>query len=205
MNTQLSRFAKTRCTAFALALTGLYGCATAVAAPPPWANNRGHVEREYSRPVSREYDDARVVAVEAIVTRVRVESPRRECWDEVRTEYPERIDHSGAAAPTIIGGIIGGVIGSQVGHGRGRDIATVAGTLIGASIGHDAASRSSRDSVPEERVVERCRTRYEGSYRERVDGYHVTYEYQGREYTTRLLYDPGDRIRVQVAVSPAGY
>lgn len=203
MNNKFSRIAKTSFTV--LALTGLCGCVTAVAAPPPWANNRGYVDRQYSRPVAREYDDARVVAVEPIVRQVRVESPRRECWDEVRTEYPERTAHSGTAAPMIIGGIIGGAIGSQVGQGRGRDIATVAGTLIGASIGHDSATRSSRSAVPEERVVERCQTRYESSYRERVDGYRVTYEYQGREYTTRLPYDPGDRIRVQVAVSPAEY
>jgi uncharacterized protein YcfJ len=203
MKNKFSRIAKT--SLIALGLTGLTGCVTAVAAPPPWANNRGYVERQYNRPVSREYDDARVVAVEPIVRRVRVESPRRECWDEVRTEYPERTVHSGTAAPTIIGGIIGGAIGSQVGRGHGRDIATIAGTLIGASIGHDSASRSSRDSEPEERVVERCQTRYDSSYRERVDGYRVTYEYQGREYTTQMPYDPGDRIRVQVAVSPAGY
>jgi uncharacterized protein YcfJ len=203
MNSKLSRFATT--SLIALGLTGLSGCVTAVAAPPPWANNRSHVDRQYSRPVSREYDDARVVAVEPIVRRVRVESPRRECWDEVRTAYPERTVHSGTAAPTIIGGIIGGAIGSQVGRGHGRDIATIAGTLIGASIGHDSASRSSREPVPEERVVERCQTRYDSSYRERVDGYRVTYEYQGREYTTQMPYDPGDRIRVQVAVSPAEY
>jgi uncharacterized protein YcfJ len=197
----VARLARTGVVALGL---GLCGCVTAVASPPPWANAQV-VERSYDRPISREYDDARVVAVEPIVRQVRVESPRRECREEVRTVYREREGHGSTAAPMIIGGIIGGAIGSQVGQGRGRDIATVAGTLIGASIGHDSAVRSGRDAQPEERVVERCETRYDSSYRERVDGYRVTYEYQGREYTTRLPYDPGDRIRVRVAVTPAEY
>lgn len=165
----------------------------ALAGPPPWAKGR---------PVAaRGYDDARVLEVDPIVRRVRVEVPREECWDEVRTAYPER-RHGEAAGPMILGGIIGGVIGSQVGSGRGRDAATVAGTLIGASIGHDTAARRA-SGPPEEYTVERCATRYETSYEERVEGYRVTYEYLGREYTTEMPYDPGDRIRVQVAVSPA--
>lgn len=167
------------------------------AAPPPWAQARHQP--------ARQYDEARVVEVDPIVRRVRVETPRRECWDEVRTEYPESVRRD-TVGGTIVGGIIGGVLGSQVGHGRGQDAATIAGTLIGASIGRDTAGRrSAGNSAPEEYTVERCRTRYEDTYEERVDGYRVTYEYQGREYTTQLPYDPGDHIRVKVAVSPAEY
>lgn len=165
----------------------------ALAGAPPWAKGR---------PVAaRGYDDARVLEVDPIVRRVRVEVPRRECWDEVRTAQRS---HGEAAGPMILGGIIGGVLGSQVGSGRGRDAATVAGTLIGASIGHDTAARRV-SGPPEEYTVERCATRYESRYEERVEGYRVTYEYLGREYTTEMPYDPGDRIRVQVAVSPAEY
>ena len=51
---------------------------------------------------------------------------------------------------------------------------------------------------------ERCRT--ETSYRDsdRVLGYEVTYRYGGREYTTRMDHDPGDRMRVRVDVRPEG-
>ena len=38
---------------------------------------------------------------------------------------------------------------------------------------------------------------------ERIEGYDVTYEYAGREYVTRMPYDPGERIRVRVDVTPA--
>jgi uncharacterized protein YcfJ len=38
--------------------------------------------------------------------------------------------------------------------------------------------------------------------REHIRGYWVTYRYQGRTYTTRLSYDPGARIPVDISLSP---
>jgi uncharacterized protein YcfJ len=35
-----------------------------------------------------------------------------------------------------------------------------------------------------------------------VEGYDVRYRYQGREYMTRLASNPGDRIPVDVSVTP---
>jgi uncharacterized protein YcfJ len=49
--------------------------------------------------------------------------------------------------------------------------------------------------------VQRCRT--VESSRMQVTGYEVHYLYDGREYVTRLSYDPGSRVRVNVAVSTA--
>jgi uncharacterized protein YcfJ len=158
-------------------------------------------------------DYARVIDVEPIVRRVRVTTPRRECWDEVRYDddryYGGRRDRHSAdsnAGGMIMGGIIGGVIGSTIGRGDGRRVATAAGALIGSAIGHDAAQRRRSERYghggDEGRTVERCDIREEESWEERVDGYDVTYEYAGRRYHTRLPYDPGDRMRVEVAVRP---
>lgn len=36
------------------------------------------------------------------------------------------------------------------------------------------------------------------TYTERIDGYRVTYVFRGREYTTRMAYDPGSRVRIRV-------
>jgi uncharacterized protein YcfJ len=69
-------------------------------------------------------------------------------------------------------------------------------------VGYDSARRRTEVRT-EEHVVQRCATRYENEYEERIDGYRVTYEYNGREHTTRLPYDPGERMRVRVAVAPA--
>ena len=41
------------------------------------------------------------------------------------------------------------------------------------------------------RTVQRCRTVYDG--RDEIVGYNVVYRYQGRDYTTRMAYDPVPR------------
>ncbi|HKZ74533.1 MAG TPA: glycine zipper 2TM domain-containing protein, partial [Steroidobacteraceae bacterium] len=115
----------------------------------------------------------------------------------------------GAAGNMILGGIIGAAVGNQIGSGDGRRAATVAGAIIGSAVGHDAAARRSGQRYAEREYtesrpyeVERCDVRYDEEYEERIDGYRVTYVYNGREHTTRLPYDPGDRIRVRVNVRP---
>jgi uncharacterized protein YcfJ len=50
--------------------------------------------------------------------------------------------------------------------------------------------------------VERCRVSQEVRYEERVVAYRVTYLYRGRELTTEMPHDPGNRIRVGVDVHP---
>jgi uncharacterized protein YcfJ len=177
-----------------LVLTGVLGVTgVALASPPPYSNSH------YNR-ASSEYDYAPVTHVEPIVRQVRIETPRRECYDDVRTvESPA----PQVAGQTLLGGIIGGVIGHQFGHSNhSRDFATVAGAAIGAGVGYTNATRNYGPQTREE-VVQRCDVRYDHEYEERIDGYRVTYEYNGREYTTRMPYDPGERIKVRVAVAPA--
>jgi len=176
-----------------LVLVGVLGVTgVALASPPPYSNS--HYSRE-----SSEYDYAPVTHVEPIVRQVRIETPRRECYDDTRyVESPS----PNVGAQTVLGGIIGGVIGHQIGHGHGNDFATIAGATVGAAVGYNNASRRYGSQTREE-TVERCDVRYEHTTEERIDGYRVTYEYNGREYTTRLPYDPGERIKVRVAVAPA--
>jgi uncharacterized protein YcfJ len=180
-----------------MVVTGVLVASAAFASPPSHS-------RYYSRDrgASAAYEYAPVTHVQPIVRQVSVETPHRECYDEARyVESRPRISDPAVGGRTLLGGIIGGVIGHQFGSGRGRDAATIAGAAIGAGVGYDAASRRS-PSVREE-IVQRCDVRYEKRYEERIDGYRVTYEYNGREYTTRLPYDPGERIRVRVAVAVA--
>jgi uncharacterized protein YcfJ len=175
-------------------VTGVLAAGAAMASPPS--------SSRYSRGPAAEYDYAPVTRVRPIVRQVSVERPSRECYDDVRyVESRPHISDPDVGGRTLIGGIIGGVIGHQFGSGRGRDAATVAGAAIGAGVGYDAAAR--RSSSVHEEIVQRCEVRYEKRYEERIDGYRVTYEYNGREYTTQLPYDPGERIRVRVAVAVA--
>jgi uncharacterized protein YcfJ len=187
-----------------IVLTGLTMTSLAMASPPSWSNASHSRDDQGSsyRDQDDGYDYAPVTHVEPVVRQVRVDTPRRECWDETQTvESRPHISDPAVGGRTLIGAIIGGVVGHQFGSGSGRDAATIAGTVIGAHVGYDSASRAYGGS--EERVVQRCSVRYDQQYEERIDGYRVTYEYNGREYTTRLPYDPGRKIRVRVAVAPA--
>ena len=154
------------------------------------------------------YDYAKVIDVEPLTRRVRVSAPQRECWDETRYDErdygPPRARNAGGS--TLLGAVIGAAIGNQIGHGDGRRAATAAGAIIGAGVGNNAAGRrNGYDQPPPPRAytVQRCETSYREDVQERVDGYRVTYVYQGRRGVTELPYRPGDRIRVRVDVSPA--
>lgn len=176
-----------------------------------------YAEHADARTTAANVTYADVVEVEPIIRYVRVEVPRRECWDEeVYYENRSRLssrryERRGSAGATIAGGLIGGVIGRQIGGGSGRDAMTVVGTLVGSALANDRFHRD-RDEVyydepPERQVrtVERCEVRREVREEERIDGYRVTYVYDGREYSTRTEEDPGDKIKVRVSVSPLGY
>ena len=154
------------------------------------------------------YDYARVVDVQPLVTRVRVSTPQRECWDETR------VDNRGhgnsplprsAAGGAVLGGIVGAVLGHQIGHGQGRDAATAVGAVVGAAVGSQQAQRRAAyaSAPPQSYTVQRCETRYRDEWQERTDGYRVTYVYNGRRQVTEMPNRPGERIRVRVDVSPA--
>jgi uncharacterized protein YcfJ len=159
------------------------------------------------------YDYARVVDVQPLVTRVRVSTPQRECWDENRVDthgygnggYGNSPLPRSAAGGAVLGGIVGAVLGHQIGHGQGRDAATAVGAVVGAAVGSQQAQRRAAyaSQPPQSYTVQRCETRYHDEWQERTDGYRVTYVYNGRRQVTEMPNRPGDRIRVRVDVSPA--
>ncbi len=157
---------------------------------------------DHRRSGKAQYDYAQVISADPIVRLVTVKTPRRECWQdtEIVTEHRGRQRDAGGA---LVGAIIGGVVGNQFGSGRGNDAATVAGALIGAAAGGNANGKGHREVVRYERPVERCETTITETQEERIDGYRVVYRYNGQRYSTRMPFDPGDRLRVRVDVRPA--
>lgn len=144
-----------------------------------------------------QYDLAEVLSAEPQYQYVRVPTSREVCWDE-EVRHVER--GPGNTAGAVIGGVIGGLAGHQVGSGRGNTAATVAGTLAGAAVGSNVNRGSNRHYRS---VQERCRLERDYHEERRLQGYRVTYLYNGQTYTTRTGHDPGEYIRVRVAVSPA--
>ena len=167
--------------------------------PVTQAGHRGHKSKGTTF-----YDRAPVVKVEPIKRMVQVSIPERECWEEEVHYSRPVIDAADAARNVFIGGVIGGVIGHQFGSGRGKDAATLAGTLIGASVAHGHSKRKARGHQHEVAYEEHCRVVNQYHTEERIEGYWVTYRYQGELFTTRMPHDPGDWIDLRVQVSPTG-
>ena len=138
---------------------------------------------------------AEVTHVEPVYEEVGYEHPHEHCWDETLA-HEER----GSATAPILGAIIGGAIGHQFGHGSSNK---KVGAFVGAGLGAAIASDANRHRDQHYRVVRRCETVREVKWKKEVVGYDVTYRYHGREYHTRLPYDPGERLKVNVAVTPA--
>jgi uncharacterized protein YcfJ len=137
-------------------------------------------------------DYARVVSVAPQVEQVNY--PQQEC----HTEYVSVQRHGRGIGGSIIGGVAGGILGNQVGGGNGRTVATAAGAIAGAIVG-DRVENNQPNAV-EQQPVQQCRT--VDNWQTRTRGYTVTYEYHGHRQTSVMPYDPGERLRVQVAVMP---
>jgi uncharacterized protein YcfJ len=171
----------------------------------------------------REY--GRVIEVIPLYRSVEVSVPHERCYqDTVRVDHPGRGnayghrnrgrggDDGNPVVRTVAGGVIGGVIGRQFGGGKGRDAMTALGALVGAAVGANAGRddyryddhRTTYYSPATWRTVERCNVAYETRVEQETDGYLVTYEYDGRRFTTRTQSHPGSRLALDVDVRPAG-
>lgn len=157
-----------------------------------------------------EYDWARVVSVDPIIETVREPVERQVCRDEPVEVYEPRYvyrdgRHRDPTGATVLGAIIGGALGNTVGRGDGRRAATIAGAVIGGAIGHDSAHRGryvESGGRYRTRHESRCQVETDWTEDERVVGYDVAYRYNGRVYHTQTDHHPGERIRVEVQVSP---
>lgn len=157
---------------------------------------------------------ARVESVQPITERTPIN--RQECWNEQRRGYEDRQvtrqDNGAVIGPgTVLGAIAGGVIGHQFGNSSGgRDRGTAAGAIVGGLVGHevdkqngavgDGSSTTEVERVPVTHDVQRCRTVQE--VREVAVGYDVRYRFAGREFVTRLPYDPGPKMHIAVEIHP---
>lgn len=145
----------------------------------------------------------KVVDATPIYRQVRISNPIRECWDEPVIHTQNSYSEPKSASGMAVGGILGGIIGHQIGKGRGNRLATAMGTIIGAQIGHNAVNghvETSSNTYTE--YVERCDVRHQVSYEEVIEGYRVTYRYQGEQYQIEMPYNPGKRIKLRIQVIP---
>ena len=149
-----------------------------------------------------EFEDfGRVVRVQPRVEQVRM--PRQECRTEYVQAPVQQYPQQRSAGGSIIGGLAGALLGNQVGGGSGRVAATAAGAIAGAVVGDRVDNDGRNVNQPQqvqEQAVRQCRN--VDAYESRTNGYEVTYDYRGRNYTTVLPRDPGQRVRLRVSVEP---
>jgi len=148
---------------------------------------------------------ATVVDSTPIYKTVRITSPRQECWEE-EVSYTNRSNNryrDGNGGGVAIGGLVGGAIGHAVGHRkRNKQVGTLVGAVLGATIGSAYASQRNAVQHTTYAVEKRCEVIEETHTEDRIVGYNVRYRYNNVTYSTRTDTDPGDTIKVRVAVTP---
>lgn len=130
-----------------------------------------------------------------------VNEPRRECRTEYRTYEEQSYRNSNNTAGAIVGAVAGGLLGSTVGKGNGKVAAAAVGAATGAVIGDRWNDRGGAYTTTNTQPVEVCNM--VDNYRQQIVGYDVTYRYNGRDYATRLPYDPGEWLNLNVSFSVA--
>ncbi|MDP1924276.1 MAG: glycine zipper 2TM domain-containing protein [Thiobacillus sp.] len=129
-----------------------------------------------------------------------VNEPRRECWTETTGYETQTYRNASGPGGAILGAIAGGLIGSTVGKGDGRVAAAAVGAATGAVVGDRWNGRGvTTESRPTQ--VERCAIH--DDTRQVLIGYDVRYRFNGREFMTRLPYDPGEFLKLNVSYSIA--
>ena len=113
--------------------------------------------------------------------------PQQVCNDQQVAVAPRP---SGAGA--VVGAIAGGLLGNAIGGGGGRAAATGAGLIGGAMLGNQVEATG----PAQYQTVRQCST--QTFYQNRTVGYNVTYEYNGRSYTTQTTEPPGKWIALNV-------
>jgi uncharacterized protein YcfJ len=125
--------------------------------------------------------------------------PKEKCTT-VRVPISGYNNGSSAGADALAGMIIGGLLGKGL---SGNDRGAAAGAIIGGVISADKSQgRVQHNPGYEERV--RCTTVYD-YVRESVQaGYIVDYMYEGYlyQFTTFKRYNAGDKLRLNIRVSP---
>lgn len=143
-------------------------------------------------------DFATVIDVDPIYETIEYREPYQQCHLEERV-----VKHrsSSSATPEILGALIGGAIGNELGHNKSnKRVGALAGAILGGSIAHDLDRPSHRHSTTKTERV--CHTQHKIKEKRELSGYHVTYRYHGRRYTTFVDQHPGDKLEVYVDVQP---
>lgn len=147
------------------------------------------------------YDTAHVTNVQPLTQQV----PIQDCSQQTQQPqvYGQQNPQPRSNNGSLIGGIAGALLGNTVGKGNGKVAATAVGGIVGAITGDRLENQqpqpySNGNNNGYNNGYSSCVTRY-------VDqqvGYLIFFEYQGRQGSKRMSYNPGQTVRVAVSVDP---
>ena len=140
------------------------------------------------------YGWADVLRADPVQGVTRTEVPRQECYEQPVVRH----EGGNSTAGTVLGAVIGGVLGNTVGKGDGRTAATVVGAVAGGAVGNRVSDPGGNYTTNQTQ----CQQVNTVSQQRRIIGYDVEYRYRGEVYMSRLDYDPGERLRVRISVTP---
>lgn len=156
--------------------------------PPPQQQGMGADDNAH-------FGWADVLRADPVQGVVRTNVPQQQCYDQQVVQH----NPGNSAAGTVLGAVIGGVLGSTIGKGNGRTAAVVGGAVVGGAVGNHVSDRGGDYASTQTN----CQQIDAITDQRRIIGYDVEYRYRGEVYTSRLNYDPGERLRVRVQVQPA--
>ncbi len=122
-----------------------------------------------------------------------IETPREVCKDVTVTRQ-KAVQDQHKIVGTAIGAVVGGLLGNQVGGGNGKKLATVAGAAGGGYAGNKVQENMQNNDTYTTTET-RCSTVTDT--REKLVGYDVKYELDGKVSEVRMANDPGRQIPVK--------
>ena len=134
-----------------------------------------------------------------------VNEPYESCgteYEQQSVQSAPRAEEGHEIAGGLAGAVAGGLLGSLMGEGGGK----VAAAAAGAGLGAIAGSQLGKDRSPSQgethttvQQVQRCKM---VDHWDIKTNYNVVYEYNGQRFSTKLPYDPGRQMKVNVSVTP---
>ncbi len=139
-----------------------------------------------------------VIAFSERYTTVTEIKPVREC----REVQVSGGGSTSSDTPELIGALLGGAIGKEIDDDSKSS--TVIGALLGASIASDLEKKQAQ-SKGGTRTETRCTTVEKEVETRKLNGYYVTYEYQGQMFRATTEVRPSSTIRARVYAVPVDY
>jgi len=143
---------------------------------------------------------ARVIKYTERYVTVRETRPTQECREVVVSGSK---GSTSSDTPELLGAIVGGALGKNISKDKDGKTGAIIGGLLGASIASDLEKKQAQSKSTPSRTEVQCSTVHREVEVQRIDGYDVTYEYDGHIYTSQTKSPPGSAIPVKIYVLPA--